>query len=102
MKGRTQPSAPRTTYSARARCRHRHPAAHLEVEHPRRVEPEDLRALLVAKMRHLALDRFRRMRPRSFVMRIVIGPHEVAAQVVLRREVKSGSVLLERCETVAA
>src|SRR5882724_5069961 len=73
---------------------------HVEVPDACRVEAENLRALVVIEMAHLALDGFRRMRPRTLMMRVVIGPQEIAHQVVLDREIEPDLVLLERCEAV--
>src|SRR5579863_7884009 len=79
-----------------------HQRVHVKLENARGVEAENLRALFVCEMSHLALDRFRRMRPHALVMRVVVGPHEIVDEVVLHREVEADTVLLKRGRTVAA
>jgi hypothetical protein len=63
---------------------------------------ENLRARIITKMTHLALDRFRRVRPGSFGVRIVIGPHEIIDQLPFLRELKPGAILLKGRSAVAA
>src|SRR5262245_59358032 len=46
-------------------------------------------------MPHLALDRFRGMGPRTFMMRVVIRPQEVVDQVELESESETGAILLK-------
>src|SRR5215472_13869937 len=74
----------------------------IEFEHLGGVKAEDLCPRLVAQMLHLALYRFRRMRPRTLGVRIVIGPHEVVYEVPLLREFKTGAVFLKCSGAVAA
>src|SRR5581483_5373232 len=92
----------RNRASVRARLWHPRKPLHFQLEHPRRVQTQDLRAFVVAQMSHLALDRLRGMGPRTFMMRIVVRPHEVPAQIVLPREVEPRRILLERREPVRA
>src|SRR5215469_13842116 len=51
-----------------------------EVEHSRRIEPENPRALVFVEAAHLPLDCLGGMGPRAFVMGIVIGPQEIVHQ----------------------
>ena len=74
----------------------------VELEDARRVQPQDLRALDIFEMSHLALDRLCRMWPRAFGMRVVVGPQKIIDQVKTLGELESGRVFLKRRGTVAA
>src|SRR5258708_3834744 len=53
-------------------------------------------------MTHLALDRLCRMRPRSFGVRIVVGPHEIIDKVPFLGEFEAGAIFLESRGAVRA
>ena len=74
---------------------------HVELEQARRIEAKDLRARVFGQTAHLALDRFRRMRPAALVMRIVVRPQEVVSQIVFHRQIEPDRIFLERRTSVA-
>src|SRR5208282_2675172 len=59
-------------------------------------------ARAVAETTHLALDCFRRMRPGSFGVRIVIRPHEVVDKVPFLRKLQYRAIFLKCRSAVAA
>src|SRR5215467_12285889 len=73
-----------------------------EVEHSRRIEPQNPRALVFVEAAHLPLDRLGGMGPRALMMWIVIGPQEVVYQVELQCQSETRAVFLERHRTVGA
>ena len=46
----------------------------VESENSSRIQTEYLGALVVGQMLHLTLNRLRRVWPRSFMMRVIVGP----------------------------
>src|SRR5439155_26845131 len=78
------------------------PSGNAEAEEPRGVQTKHLRAGCVAQPTHRALDRLRRVRARTLVMRVVVAPHEIVDEGVTLREVETRLVLLKRCEAMQA
>ena len=58
----------------------------LDPEEARGVPAENLFALRVVEVSHRPLDRRRGVGPSAFVVRVVVGPHEVVHEVVLDGE----------------
>src|SRR5215471_10718843 len=71
-----------------------------EAEEARGIEAEHAGARGVAELTHGALDRLCRMRPRAFVVRVVVGPHQALGEAVALGQVEAGRVFLERREAV--
>src|SRR5258708_5632192 len=67
----------------------------VELEHLGGVQPQDFCPALFLQTAHLALDRFRRVRPRTFVMRIVIRPEKIADKVMLFGEFEPDRIVLK-------
>src|SRR5262249_19232269 len=74
----------------------------LEAEQPGGVQPQHLGALAVAEPRHGALDRRGGVRPRAFVVRVVVRPQEAVFQTEALHQLEPRRVLAERREAVAA
>src|SRR5262249_24581764 len=72
-----------------------HQLVDVELENPRGVLAQNLHTSLFLQLAHLALDRLRRMRPRSLVMRIVIGPQEIVHEVVTLGELEADRIILK-------
>lgn len=73
----------------------------LDPEEARGVPAEDLFALRVAEVSHRPLDRRRGVGPSAFVVRVVVGPHEVVHEVVLNGERQPRAVLAEQRESLS-
>ena len=71
-------------------------------EHTSGVEPQDLRARPIRNRTHLALDRSSRMRPGTFVVRVIVRPHHVIDQAFRLDGAKPDMVLLKRREAMLA
>ena len=63
---------------------------YIEVEQTCGVQPENLGPFAVVEITHRALDRSRRVRPRTLVVRVIVGPEQVVDQVVLASQVNPG------------